>query len=147
MSASLLYPLLKSAHLLAMATWVGGTLAVVMLLVRGGRLPTMEAQSAAVRVMRFAVNPALFATLAFGVALVSTLGREFMAQASWLHLKLLVVLALCGLHGLLVRHIKALRRGESSETRLGVRYLAVALLLPAWIVGLAVFKPIGFLWG
>ena len=77
-SWTFLYPLLKSGHILAMAAWVGGTIAVVMLVAPGGRLPTMEAQSAALRVMRFVVNPALFITLALGTA-VDEVARGILA--------------------------------------------------------------------
>jgi len=77
-AATFLYPLLKSGHILAMAAWVGGTIAVVMLVAPGGRLPTMEAQSAALRVMRFVVNPALFITLALGTA-VDEVARGILA--------------------------------------------------------------------
>ena len=78
-SWTFLYPLLKSGHILAMAAWVGGTIAVVMLVAPGGRLPTMEAQSAALRVMRFVVNPALFITLALGTA-VDEVARGILAD-------------------------------------------------------------------
>ncbi|MCG3190477.1 MAG: hypothetical protein LKCHEGNO_03201 [Burkholderiaceae bacterium] len=140
-SWTFLYPLLKSGHILAMAAWVGGTIAVVMLVAPGGRLPTMEAQSAALRVMRFVVNPALFITLALGTAVASITGRALMADASWLHVKLLLVLALCAVHGMLVKRIKDLRRGANVAPAQSANYLVFALLLPAVVIGLAVFKP------
>lgn len=107
----------------------------------GGRLPTMEAQSAALRVMRFVVNPALFITLALGTAVASITGRALMADASWLHVKLLLVLALCAVHGMLVKRINDLRRGANVAPAQSANYLVFALLLPAVVIGLAVFKP------
>ncbi len=75
------------------------------------------------------------------MTVASITGRALMADASWLHVKLLLVLALCAVHGMLVKRIKDLRRGANVAPAQSANYLVFALLLPAVVIGLAVFKP------
>lgn len=104
----MLYLLLKTIHIVTVLAWIGGMLAVAVLLAAASNaLATGVAPALSqVRVWdRRVTTPALLIALASGVTL-AMLGRWFMQP--WLMIKLLLVLAMLALHGMLVGRLRRL---------------------------------------
>jgi len=107
-----LYPWLKALHVAAVLTFTGGVLGVAVLL---RALPAGDAAAApfarAVRRWDHAVTtPAMLLTWALGLTL-ATNGHWF--AAGWLQIKLVLVLALSGLHGVQSGRLSRIAQGRA----------------------------------
>ena len=139
------YPWLKWLHIVAMVSWMVGLFYLPRLFVYHaetasddvrGTLATMEA-----KLMRVIMTPAMLVTWVSGILLILSLG---VGGQTWLHLKLVCVLALTAFHGVCGRWRKELAAGTSQRTGRFFRAMneTPTVLLIA-IVGLVVFKPFG----
>lgn len=132
------YDLLKSAHVVAMVIWMGGTIAAPAI---AAALPTdaagRDARAALFGWYRRVVTPAMIATLALGLTLAQLAGWF---SAGWLQAKLVLVLGMTALHGVISGR---LRRGAlmdaAGRARL-VRLSALGVVALAGIAWLAVSK-------
>jgi putative membrane protein len=140
----MLYPTLKSLHIIAMVAWMAGMFYLPRLFVYHVDAPTGSPQSETFKVMerrllKAIINPAMAATWIFGLWLAWEIGAY---REGWLHAKFLVVLILSGLHGVLVRHLREF--ATDRNTRSG-RYYRIINEIPTLcliaIVILVVFKP------
>lgn len=134
-----MYLWLKALHVAAMAIWIGGELVVALTL---SYLSTSQESdgrlAAAIRWWDFRVtSPAMILAWALGLALAE-LGGWF--PQPWLILKLILVTALAGLHGVLVGNLRRAANGVTPPTYL--RLAAPAIVISLTIVAaLAVVKP------
>lgn len=91
------------------------------------------------RLLRIIINPAMIAAFLSGIMLISIIGLDH----GWLHLKLVLVLALAALHGLFARWRKDFARGENRHDSRFYRIInelpTIATIL---IVILVIVKPI-----
>jgi putative membrane protein len=89
----------------------------------------------------FFVTPFALLTLIFGVWLISLYGKEWFAAAKWLHIKLVLVIAIYIYHFYLYKLLKQFARDENNHTARFYRFLneAPVLVLLA-IISLAVVK-------
>lgn len=142
----MLQPVLLSLHLIAVMAWIGGQLALLLVLAAGSDrdLGTSQGAALAAPVLRWdrrVTQPAMLAVWALGLTLAI---RGGWFPAPWLIGKLAMVAALSALHGLLAGRLR--RRTMAEAPAVGVTALArtaglvFALLLPG-IVVLAVIKP------
>jgi putative membrane protein len=140
----MLYPALKSLHIIAMVAWMAGLFYLPRLFVYHVEAPVGSVQSETFKIMerrllKAIINPAMMATWIFGLWLAWEIGAY---RQGWLHAKLVVVLVLSGLHGVLVRRMREF--SEDRNTRSG-RYYRVINEVPTLclvaIVVLVVFKP------
>ena len=95
----MLYEIAKVAHLLSLFIWIGGMIAVLVAL----HAPQREVLQAIKVYDRSVTTPAMIAALIFGI-LLGVLGGWF--SSGWLGLKIILVLALTGLHGVLVGRLR-----------------------------------------
>jgi putative membrane protein len=93
------------------------------------------------RLIKFIIDPAAISSWVFGLALVYSIGVENLGQA-WLQIKILLVLALSGLHGYfakLVKDFEADKRTKNHKFYRIINELPTALFII--IVFLVIFKP------
>lgn len=140
----MLYPALKTLHLLALISWMAAMLYLPRLFVYHADTPAGTPQAETFKIMeRRLLNgiatPAMVATWVFGLWLAFEIGAF---REGWLHAKLALVLALSGIHGMLAG---AVRRFAADRNTRSSRYWRVLNEVPAvlliGIVALVVFKP------
>ena len=138
------YLWLKSLHLIALIAWMAGLLYLPRLFVYHAEVPVGSARSETFKVMerrllKAIMTPAMIATWIFGLWLAWEGGW---LGAGWLHAKLVLVLALSGLHGFLAG---AVRRFAADENRRTPRFYRILNEVPTLgligIVLLVVLKP------
>lgn len=91
------------------------------------------------RLMRIIINPAMGIAWILGILLILHVG---LGAGLWLHLKLAIVLALSGFHGMLSRYRKEFELGERRRSEKFYRMInEVPALAIIAVVLLAVVKP------
>jgi protoporphyrinogen IX oxidase len=139
-----MYEWLKAFHIIAVIAWMAGMLYLPRLFVYHCEADVGSRQSETFKVMerrllRLIINPAMIVTWLLGLWLAWS-GGWF--AAPWLQLKLVLVLAMSGVHGILTRHMKdfaADRRRKSPKFYRILNEIPTVLLII--IVILAVVKP------
>ncbi|MFM2085688.1 MAG: hypothetical protein RLZZ237_557 [Pseudomonadota bacterium] len=132
------YLLLRALHIAAVATWIGGMLAVACALACRsepmapllGRLSVWD---------RRVTTPAMLLAWILGLVLASTGG--WFPQA-WLIAKLVLVLCLSALHGMLVARLRNRSPNQKGQTWLGRFGVPAAILVATVIITvLVIVKP------
>lgn len=138
------YDLVKSAHIVSLVAWMAGMLYLPRLFVYHAECQPGSVQSETFKVMerrllKAIMLPAMIATWVFGVWLALTAG---FFTVGWLHLKLLLVLILSGMHGYFSKLAKDFAADRNARPAKFFRLIneAPTLLLIA-IVLLVVVKP------
>lgn len=139
------YLWIKAAHVVSAMLWLGGQCLLLMVLAAhaealgrnedGGHLAEVER-----RCFATVVNPAMLATLVFGMTLFLLQGPGLLRE-TWFQIKLPAVIAMAALHGAIAATHGAMRRDGKPPARGRIGRLQVAgLALTAAIVSLAVVK-------
>lgn len=138
-----LYPWLKWLHILAVISWMCALLYLPRLFVYHAETDSTEAK-AVLEVMerkltRGIMTPAMIVTWIAGLLLM--LSADVQAE-TWMHIKILLVIAMTGFQGFCGKWRKELAAGTSKKSG---RFFRMVNELPAvlmiFIVGLVVFKP------
>jgi len=135
---------LKAFHIIAVIAWMAGMLYLPRLMVYHCEAEPGSKQSETFKVMerrllRIIINPAMIASWVLGLWLAWR-GGYFLA--GWLHLKLILALAMSGLHGLLARWVKDFAADRNTRSQKFYRIMnEFPTLLMIVIVILAVVKP------
>ena len=140
----MLYDWLKAFHVVAVIAWMAGMLYLPRLFVYHCEAPRGSIQSDTFKIMerrllRAIMTPAMIVTWVLGLVLAWQGGWW---TAGWLHGKLLLVLALSGVHGFLAASVR--RFGEDRDERPARFYRIVnevPTLLMIGIVILVIVKP------
>ena len=141
----LTYDIVKSLHLIALISWLAGLLYLPRLFAYHVASPAGSPQAETFKVMerrllRAIVNPAMVATLAFGVWLVVL--QPTWLQMGWLHAKLGCVALLIVFHGACARWRKQLACDKYTHSNKFFRMMnEVPTVLMIAIVVLATVKP------
>lgn len=131
----MLYDLTKAAHLISLFVWIGGMVAVALAL----RYPALIHMAPLKTYDRAVTTPAMILALLFGI-LLGVQGGWF--TSAWLGMKILLVLALSGMHGALVGRLRRAVWESSGQARSGERlFLPLGLVLLTLIVLLVTTKP------
>jgi len=139
------YVWIKALHVIAVIAWMAGLLYLPRLYVyHAGVTPDSEA-AAQFRIMerrllRAIMNPSLVAVLIFGGLLLANLGPEDW-RAGWLHVKLLCVIVLIGIHMLLARWRRQLEADNPQTARTYRIVNEIPALLMVIIVIMVVVRP------
>jgi len=139
-----LYPWLKAFHVMAVISWMAGMLYLPRLFVYHCEAKVGSRQSETFKVMergllRRIINPAMAVSWALGLWMAYD---GAWISAHWLHVKLLMIVALSGIHGMLARWTAdfAADRNRHSD-----RYYRIINEIPAvlmvGIVIMVVIKP------
>jgi protoporphyrinogen IX oxidase len=141
---AVLYVWLKAFHIVAVIAWMAAMLYLPRLFVYHAAVAVGSPQSETFKVMerrllKAIMNPAMIATWVLGLAL-AFLGGWW--DSGWLHGKLALVLALSGVHGMLVGQVRRFAEDRNARTQRYFRVLnEVPTLLMIGIVILVVVKP------
>jgi protoporphyrinogen IX oxidase len=141
------YAYLKAFHLLAAFAWMAGMLYLPRLYVYHARVGARTPQAETFKVMerrllKVIMNPAMIVTIALGLWLAFGAAGVDWATAGWLHVKILLVVIMAGLHGILAKWRKDFEADRIPQSSSFFRILnEVPALLLIGIVILAVVKP------
>ncbi|MBO0904273.1 protoporphyrinogen oxidase HemJ [Jiella sonneratiae] len=140
------YLWVKSVHVFAVIAWMAGMLYLPRLFVYHAGAETGSVQSETFKVMerrllKGIINPAMIGTWVAGVWLAFS-GGWLTSGDAWLHVKILLVLIMSGIHGMLTA---ATRRFAEDRNEKSARYWRVLNEVPAvlliGIIVLVVVKP------
>ncbi|MFC0267097.1 CopD family protein [Kushneria aurantia] len=143
-----MYSWVLSLHIIAFVAWFAGLLYLPRLFLYHVHSLRQQDEQGASRfqvmerkLYRAIMNPAMIATLVFGIWL-AVLGFNTLFGAVWFYLKLLLVVALIGYQHVCLANLKRFAAGTNRRGRLYFRVLGMipALLLIA-IVVLSVVRP------
>ncbi|NNH85819.1 hypothetical protein HLH89_33255 [Rhizobium laguerreae] len=129
----MLYDLVKSAHIVAIVVWFGGTMAAVLALAYA--TPDIIAKFA--RFDRLVTTPALVIVWVAGMTMAIWYGWF---NSGWLVTKLVFVVALSALHGVIAGRLNRAQTGFSSKPASTLNAIPAMALALAIIVTLAVTK-------
>jgi putative membrane protein len=138
------YALIKALHLIAVLSWMAGIFYLPRLYAYHAGVEKGSATSALFKVMerrllKIIMNPAMIATFLLGGLLLSM--PDIMKQG-WVHVKLLLVLGMAGLHGFLAVCRKDFENDTNTRSPRFYKILnEVPTVLMIVIVLLAVVKP------
>jgi putative membrane protein len=140
----MLYLWLKAFHILAVIAWMAGMLYLPRLFVYHADAEIGSVQSETFKVMerrllKAIINPAMIVVWLLGLYLAWS-GGWF--SAGWLHVKILLVLVMSGVHGYYVRAVRAFAQDRNKKSARHWRMMnEVPTLLLIGIVILVVVKP------
>ena len=143
----MLYLWIKAFHLIAVIAWMAGMLYLPRLFVYHCDAAPGSAQSETFKVMerrllKAIINPAMIATWLLGLSLIWLMGWEAFRQSGWLHAKLVLVLAMSGVHGMLSRYVRDFAGDRNRKSQKFYRIInEVPTVLMILIVVLAIVKP------
>jgi putative membrane protein len=139
-----MYEWIKALHVIAVIAWMAGMLYLPRLFVYHSVAETGSKQSETFKLMEYRllkaiINPAMAVTWLAGLYLAWA-GHWF--SAGWLHGKLLLVIAMSGLHGFLARCVKDFAADRNTRSQKFYRIInEVPTVLMIGIVILVVVKP------
>jgi putative membrane protein len=91
----------------------------------------------------FFVTPFAVLTLVFGLALIFSYGMEWFRHATWLHIKLTLVIAIYGYHIYLYKLVRDFAQDKNTHSSRFYRFLnETPVLVLLAIIILAVVKPL-----
>ena len=144
LSQQRMYEWLKAFHVIAVIAWMAGMLYLPRLFVYHCEADAGSRQSETFKVMerrllKVIINPAMILAWAIGLWLVWAGGWH---MAHWLQAKVVLALAMSGLHGMFSRYVKDFAADKNRKSQNFYRIIneIVTVLLIA-IVILAVVKP------
>lgn len=135
---------IEAFHVISVIAWMAGMLYLPRLFVYHCEAPAGSPQSEMLKVMerrllRVIINPAMIATWTFGVTLALVTGAY---ADRWFQVKIVLVLAMSGLHGLFAATVKRFGRDANTRPQRFYRFInEVPMLLTIGIVILVVVKP------
>lgn len=139
-----MYEWIKAFHVVAVISWMAGMLYLPRLMVYHAEAQTGSIQSETFKIMerrllKGIINPAMILTWVLGLYLA---WYAFGFKGGWLHAKLLLVFILSGIHGMLVKHVRAFAEDKNQKSP---RYFRIINEVPAvlmlGIVILVIVKP------
>ena len=138
------YLWMKAVHIISILVWMGGLLFFPWVLFyqarESGRVEVLSAIGKAA--MRGLINPAAALALVTGVLLIIATGAGAPGSGAWMHLKIVFILMIGGVHGILSKHRRLCERGESTKPPAYFRVLFFVLLaLTIAVVLTVVMKP------
>jgi len=139
-----LYLWLKAFHVIAVIAWMAGMLYLPRLFVYHTEVAVGSAESERFKMMerkllRVIINPAMIAVWVLGLTLAYV---SHAYEQGWLQAKFVLVIVLSGLHGFLVRCVRAFANDANTRPQRFYRIInEVPALLMVAIVILAVVKP------
>jgi len=139
-----MYEWIKALHVIAVIAWMAGMLYLPRLFVYhcGAEIGSKQSETFKTmehRLLAAIINPAMGVTWLAGLYLAFA-GHWF--SAGWLHGKLLLVLAMSGLHGFLARCVKDFAADQNQRSQKFYRIInEVPTVLMIGIVILVVVKP------
>ena len=142
-----LYLWVKALHIISFTAWLAGMFYLPRLFAYHAEQEKGSQTSELFKVMerrllKVIMNPAMIFTWIFGVWLVVITGYGGPGTGGWIHAKIVLVLAMSGLHGYLSARVKAFAADKNTKDGKFYRIInEVPTVLLIGIVFLAVLKP------
>jgi protoporphyrinogen IX oxidase len=139
-----MYEWIKALHVIAVIAWMAGMLYLPRLFVYhcGAEAGSKQSETFKLmerRLLKAIINPAMTVTWLAGLYLAWA-GHWFCAP--WLHVKLLLVIVLSGVHGFFSRWVKDFAADRNTKSKRFYRFInEVPTILMIGIVILVVVKP------
>ena len=135
---------IKALHIFFMVAWMSGLFYLPRLMVYHAQTE-VQAVKDQFKIMErrlwLFVTPFSFLTLVFGVWLISLYGFDWFVAAKWLHLKLILVLAIYVYHFYLLVLVRKFAKDENSHSARFYRFLNEApVFIILAIIVLAIVK-------
>lgn len=140
------YPWIKALHIISVIAWMAGMLYLPRLYVYHADKAAGSEASEMLKVMerrllRAIVNPAMIAAFVFGGLLLATPGRIDWS-AWWIYAKLVLVLAMAGMHGLFSRWRRDFEADRNARPAKFYRVMnEIPTVLMICVVFLVVIRP------
>jgi protoporphyrinogen IX oxidase len=119
-------------HVFGIVLWMAGLIMTTVILVQHAQETSPEVRRTLARLGRFCMrglaDPGAFLTLLAGIMLVAT-NRAYYLHARWLHIKIVFVAVLLGVHGMIAISNKSLVSGPANFHGSHAKLLMGALLL------------------
>ncbi len=142
------YSIAKALHIIAFTSWMAGMLYLPRLFVYHASVAKGSPESEIFKVMerrllKAIMNPAMILTWALGIYMVVQSGYGGPDNpAPWLHVKLLLVLIMSGLHGFFAGCMKKFARDANQKSPRFYKIInEVVTLIFVVIVFLVILKP------
>ncbi len=139
------YRWLLAFHIIAVIAWMAGMLYLPRLFVYHVDAPKGSQQSETFKIMekkllRLIINPAMGATFLFGILML--LANPALLQEPWMHMKLMSVILLSGLHGFFAKTVKIFARDENTRPAKFYRIInEIPALFMVVIIIMVVVRP------
>ncbi|MGB1197591.1 MAG: protoporphyrinogen oxidase HemJ [Thalassotalea sp.] len=136
---------LKALHVCFMVAWFAGIFYLPRLFVNhaesNNKAVINQLKGMEKRLLYF-VTPFAFLTIIFGIALITQYGREWFAQAQWLHIKITLVTILIIYHGYCFKLLKDFQQDKNTRSGRFYRFFnEIPVLILFAVVILAYVKP------
>ncbi len=138
------YLWIMAFHIIAVISWLAGMLYLPRLFVYHCQVEPKSEASEKFKIMerkllRAIINPAMIVAFILGIMLAY---QAEIYKQGWFHVKLALLFALTGIHGILAKHRKEFERNENKKSERYYRILnEIPAVLMILIVILAVVKP------
>jgi putative membrane protein len=137
-----------AGHIFGFVLWMTGLLMASVVLIRYSQETSEEARRTLARMGRISLrgfaDPGALLTLAAGLILVST-NRNYYLHAGWLHIKLVFVVVLIGMHVLVAIRNKALASGKGSISNSQAKILFLMVIVVFLLILIATLPGAVFL--
>ena len=143
-----MYDWFRAIHIIAVIAWMAGMLIYPRLLVyrlEAAGNPSFEAamDAAALRTRKIILIPTMILTWVFGLVLIAKNGEYFLGQI-WFWGKILLVVALSGIHGYLIGLGKKIAAGQRPMEPKKLRMLnELPMVIAIFAVIMVVVQPFG----
>jgi uncharacterized membrane protein len=118
-------------HVFGLVLWIAGLLMTTAVLVQHSRETSPEVRRTLAQMgrvcLRGLADPGAFLTLLAGIILVAT-NRAYYLHARWLHIKIVFVAVLIGVHGIVAISNKSLPSGRANLRRSHAKLLFGVIL-------------------
>jgi protoporphyrinogen IX oxidase len=142
-----LYLWIKALHIVAVISWMAGLLYLPRLFVYhcGAEVGSAASETFKVmerRLMAAIMTPAMVASWALGLGLITVLGLEVFRDGYWLTVKVALVTVLTATHLLMIRHLRDFARDRNRHSQRYFRILnEVPTVLMIAIVVMVIVRP------
>lgn len=141
------YLYIKAFHIISVISWMAGMLYLPRLFVYHSNKDNSKTMNLTFELMekrlfKYIMNPAMFATWAFGLILIFSSISNYGLDTYWLLIKMILVLIMSALHGYFGFLRKVLIKDNSAHSQKFFKYINEApTILLILIVILVVVKP------
>ena len=141
------YPWIKAFHIISVIAWMAGMLYLPRLFVYHCDAEPGSVQSETFKVMerrllKAIINPSMIVAWVLGLTLAFTPGIVDWSSDGWMHVKLVLVLAMSAVHGSLAKHVKLFAADKNEKSAKFFRILnEVPTVILICVVILVVVKP------
>ncbi len=136
---------LKAFHVIFMVAWFAGIFYLPRLFVNHAETSSKEVSEqlkGMERRLLLFVTPFAIFTLILGVAMIIAYGKAWFAQASWLHIKLSLVLVLFAYHAYCFKLVKIFQQDKNQRSGKFYRFFnEIPVIILFAVVILAYVKP------